>query len=176
MVRWIKAFLSDRKQRVGESEFSWRSVTSSVPQGTVLGPLLFLIYINDLPDGLRNNCEMYADDNKVLGVDSYYERLRILGITDLESRPKRGNLIKIYKLANGLEEVNIGLGRGNRGDRSHTSQIVREISKESKGRNRFLTNRTATTWNLLLNTVVNAKSVKNFKISLFFSFFFIVFI
>jgi hypothetical protein len=56
---------------------------------------------------------------------SYYERLRILGITDLESRRKRGDIIQIYKLVNGLEEVNIGLRRGNRGDRSHTSQIVR---------------------------------------------------
>ena len=42
---------------------------------------------------------------------SYYERLRILGITDLESRRKRGDIIQIYKLVNGLEEVNIGLRR-----------------------------------------------------------------
>ncbi len=88
--------------------------------------------------------------------------LRILGITELESRRKRGDLIQIYKLVNGLEEVNIELRRGNRGDRSHTSQIVREICKENMGRNRFLTNRTATTWNLLPTTVVNAKPVNNF--------------
>jgi ribonuclease P/MRP protein subunit RPP40 len=100
---------------------------------------------------------------------SYYERLRVLGITELESRRKTGDLIQIYKLANRLEEVNIGLRKGNRGDRSHTSQIVREICKErweSMGRNRFSTNRTATTWNLLPTTVVNVKSVNNFKAAL----------
>ena len=97
---------------------------------------------------------------------SYYERLRALGITDLETRRKRGDLIQIYKVINGLEEVNIGLRRGNRENRAHTSQIVRDICKESVGRNRFLTNRTATTWNLLPTTVVNAKSVNNFKAAL----------
>ncbi len=74
---------------------------------------------------------------------SYYERLWILGITDLESRRKKEDLNQIYKLVNGLEDVNIG--RGNRGGRSDTSQIVREICMESMGRNRCLTNRTATT-------------------------------
>ena len=72
---------------------------------------------------------------------NYYERLRILGITDLESRRKRGDLIQIYKLVNGVEEVDIGLKRGNSVNRSYTFQLVRGICKESMGRNRFLTNR-----------------------------------
>ena len=64
---WIEQWLIDRRQRVvvdGEVS-NWKSVLSGVPQGSVLGPILFLIYINDLDDSITSNVLKFADDTKL---------------------------------------------------------------------------------------------------------------
>ena len=67
VLNWIGSFLSDRRQRVqlrnGTSR--WEKVKSGVPQGSILGPLLFLYYVNDMPSYVSNTAKMFADDTKL---------------------------------------------------------------------------------------------------------------
>ena len=67
LLRWIEAFLTGRRHRVSLSgELSdWTDVTSGIPQGSVLGPILFVIFINDMPNVVKNCCELFADDAKL---------------------------------------------------------------------------------------------------------------
>ena len=66
-LRWVEDFLSDRNfsVRVNTDLSSQRRVCSGVPQGSVLGPLLFIVYINDLLERIQSPCLMYADDIKI---------------------------------------------------------------------------------------------------------------
>lgn len=69
IVLWVTTFLSNRKQRVviNGSMSHWTEVLSGIPQGSILGPLLFIIYINDLVEfcGHDVNLYLFADDAKV---------------------------------------------------------------------------------------------------------------
>lgn len=81
----IKTYLRDRQQRTvlnsnitsGISE--WQSVKRGVPQGSVLGPLLFLIYINDLPNTINKESKpiLFADDTSILCCKSNLTELDI---------------------------------------------------------------------------------------------------
>jgi len=61
---WLRDFLSDRGQRVvvNGSCSEWSNVSSGIPQGTVLGPVLFPLYINGLPTGISSEVRLSADD------------------------------------------------------------------------------------------------------------------
>ena len=76
LLHWFRNFLTNRQQRVvvRGTFSSWTHVRSGVPQETILGPILFLIYVNDISSNISSSIKMFADDTKV-----YRE------ITDLEN-------------------------------------------------------------------------------------------
>ena len=67
LINWIKAFLTDRKQKVAvnDKESKWHNVTSGISQGLVIGQLLFVLYINDLPELTKSDTFLFADDIKI---------------------------------------------------------------------------------------------------------------
>ena len=70
LLKWIRSFLTDRTQcvKVEGVTSGWKKVTSGIPQGSVLGPLLFVCLINDMPDSVKHNiCRLFADDCKLYG-------------------------------------------------------------------------------------------------------------
>lgn len=69
IVLWIASWLNNREQRVvlNGGTSNWKNVLSGVPQGSVLGPVLFLIYINDIDSNINCNIKKFADDTKLYG-------------------------------------------------------------------------------------------------------------
>ena len=68
--RWVTDFLKKAKQRVvlNGQNYKWSNISATVPQGSILGPRLFLIYINDLFDNLSSNPKRFADDTLLFSV------------------------------------------------------------------------------------------------------------
>ena len=71
LLNWIRSFLNGRTQCVSVDgvKSEWKRVACGIPQGSVIGPILFVIFINDMPDEVKYNiCKLSADDCKLYGV------------------------------------------------------------------------------------------------------------
>ena len=68
LVNWIEAFITNRRQKVAvnRKESNWHKVTSGILQGSVLVPLLFVPYVNDLPELTKSNTFLFTDDNVIM--------------------------------------------------------------------------------------------------------------
>ncbi len=66
-ANWIHNFLTNRQQRaiVENGKSDWANITSGIPQGRVLGPTLFVLFINDLPDVVTSTVQIFTDDTKI---------------------------------------------------------------------------------------------------------------
>ena len=90
---WVKSFLSNRTQHVSinGSHSALANVTSGVPQGSVLGPVLFLLYINDIANQIQSNIRLSADDSIVYReipspADHHILQTDILKLTDWSNK------------------------------------------------------------------------------------------
>ena len=82
VATWLSEILGGRLQRVvhvlNQAASGWASITSGIPQGSILRPLLFYFtYVNDIPDLVQNNFKMFTDDIKIYRAISFTAYLTV---------------------------------------------------------------------------------------------------
>ena len=106
LLYWVREFLTGRRQRVriGQSFSSWEYVTSGVPQGTVLAPFLFILYINDLQNDLQEvEILKFADDTKLYcSINGYKDTLKLQ-----ENLNKMGEWFEKWKMPVNLKKSGV---------------------------------------------------------------------
>ena len=131
VLQWIKSFLSDRSQKVIIKGVPSDSlpVWSGVPQGSFLGPILFLIYINDLLEGIKSGGKLFADDSKL------FKMIKSASDRDILQE----DLMKLQEWSRKwLIEFNenkckvMHIGRSNPGYEYQLNDTTLEVTKEEK--------------------------------------------
>ena len=105
--KWMSDFLKDRNQRVrvGNLYSEPSQVTSGIPQGSIIGPILFTIFINDLPDCVSSCCKIFANDTKLYDVASNCTQIH----KDIDALKKSSDKWNLYFNADKCKVMHIGL-------------------------------------------------------------------
>jgi hypothetical protein len=85
-LKWFESYLSDRNQfvKIGDSKSEYKHLSCGVPQGSILGPILFLIFFNDLPKSTLLKCLLFCDDTTLLASGSNLEELIVFVNSELK--------------------------------------------------------------------------------------------
>ena len=131
VICWIQDFLSNRKQQVvvNGATSDWKSVTSGVPQGSVLGPVLFVIYINDLPSVIHSDVYLFADDTKIFRIiekDTDTAHLQ----ADLQSMSSWCDRWLLKLNPDKCKHLHIGKGSGNLANYTVGDLVIHKIEEE----------------------------------------------
>ncbi len=155
LYKWMENYLRERKMQTmvrGKSS-SWTEVASGVPQGSVLAPVLFLIFVNDLPEGLSSYVNMFADDAKLMkrvkkqedcwalqddlknihkwstkwNMEFNAEKCKVLEIGKSQYRPRHDYKLGNVELLKADKEKDLGIIiQNNMSPESHVNKLVRE--------------------------------------------------
>ena len=134
---WLKTYLTNRKQcvEIGNYKSNLETITYGVPQASVLGPLLFLIYINDIPKSSTVlNFHLFADDTSIFYSHKNLEQLEFILNTELNHV---SNWLKANKLSLNVAKSNLLLFRGRNSTQANDIQVsinyeVIEMKKYAK--------------------------------------------
>ncbi|RMC21781.1 hypothetical protein DUI87_02650 [Hirundo rustica rustica] len=176
-LRWVRNWLDGRAQRVvvNGAASSWQPVTSGVPQGSVLGPVLFNIFIDDMDEGMESFISTFANDTKLGACVDLLEGRRALQ-KDLERLDRwaesntwrkgdSGDLITLYNfLKGGCGQLEVGLFLQATTDRTRGHSLkLRQGRYRLDIRKKFFTERVIKYWNGLPGEVVESPSLDVFK-------------